>query len=137
MKKVRAKSPKAKRAPKQGHKFLLISEEMKQWSAMLQSELNSLPAITTKSMFGFVFFYRRKRVFAALPRTRGFDSPSSVLFKFDPMPPALQRRAQSDPRMSASMEHKSKGWFSFNLNAEGDLRDALFWLHQAYESAAK
>ena len=104
---------------------------------MLQAELNSWPAITTKSMFGFVFFYRRKIVFAALPRTRGFDSPSSVVFKFNPLPPTLQQRALSDLRIDASMQPKSKGWFSFELDAEADLRDALFWLNHAYESAAK
>ncbi len=109
---------------------------MKQWSALLESELNSWPAITTKSMFGFLFFYRRKTVFAALPRTRGFDSPSSLVFKFNPMPPALQKRAQADPRLDASMKASSKGWFSFELSSETDLGDALFWLSHSYEAAA-
>jgi len=104
---------------------------------MLQAEVNSWPAITSKSMFGFVFFYRRKVVFAALPRTRGFDSPSSILFKFNPLPPDLQPRARSDSRMSASTEPKNKGWFSFTLSAQNDLSDALFWLNHAYESAKK
>jgi hypothetical protein len=119
------------------HKFPLISEEMKQWSAMLQSELASWPAISTRSMFGFVFFYRRKVVFAALPRTRGFDSPSAVLFKFNPLPPALRERAKSEFRMESSKEPKSKGWFSFELGSADDLRDALFWLEQAYRTAIK
>jgi hypothetical protein len=138
MKKARKPGAKKSRAtPGPRIKFPVIPEEMKQWSAMLQAELNSWPAITTKSMFGFVFFYRRKIVFAALPRTRGFDSPSSVLFKFNPLPPTLQGRTLSDQRIDASMKPKSKGWFSFELNAEADLRDALFWLNHAYESAAK
>jgi len=113
----------------------MISEEMKQWSAMLQSEINSWPAIRRKSMFGFVFFYRRKVVFAALPHTRGFDSSSSVVFKFNPMPPGLHRHAQSDARMNSSMKAKRKGWFSFELNSANDLRDALFWLDHAYRAA--
>jgi hypothetical protein len=133
MKKKR-KSPAKSRSP---HSFPIISEEMKQWSAMLQAEVNSWPAITSKSMFGFVFFYRRKIVFAALPRTRGFDSPSSLLFKFNPIPAALQARARSDTRMSASTDPKNKGWFAFTLSTQSDLRDALFWLNHAYESAAK
>jgi len=69
-------------------KFIPVFEEMKEWSALLQSELNSRPAITRESMFGFLLFYRRGVVCAALPRTRGFDSPSSLVFKFDPLPPA-------------------------------------------------
>jgi hypothetical protein len=119
------------------HKFLPISEEMKEWSALLQTELNSWPAITAKSMFGFLFFYRRGAVFAALPRTKGFDSPSSLFFKFNSMPPGLRKRATADQRMDASTKVTSKGWFSFNLSSDADLRDALFWLNQAYEAAAK
>jgi hypothetical protein len=130
-----ARKPKPK--PRVHPQFPLISEEMKQWSAMLQSELNSWPAITTRSMFGFAFFYRRRAVFAALPRTRGFDSPSSIVFKFNPMPLNLQNRAQADPRLDASIKATSKGWFSFQLTSTADLRDALFWLNHAYEAAHK
>jgi hypothetical protein len=117
------------------HKFLPISEEMKQWSAMLQSELNSWPAISTKSMFGFSFFYRKGTVFAALPLTRGFDSPSSLLIKFNSIPDALRERALADARMSASMKANSKGWFSFELSSENDVSAALFWLNHAYDAA--
>lgn len=137
MKKRRANSQNSNQRRRRQVKFLPISEEMKQWSAMLQSELNSWPAITTKSMFGFLFFYRRGKVFAALPRTRGFDSPSSLVFKFNPMPPALRERARTDPRMNTSTKVTSKGWFSLEMHSESDLRDALFWLNRAYEAAKK
>lgn len=137
MKKTRAAAKKAKRPPGRRIKFPSISDEMKQWSAMLQSELNSWPGISTKAMFGFLFFYRRGAVFSALPRTRGFDSPSSVIFKFDPVPPALRGRAEADPRIDRSMKASSKGWFAFRLESDADLRDALFWLNQAYEAAKK
>ena len=132
-------TPSRKPTRKRGYprKFLPISEEMKEWSALLQSELNAWPAITTRSMFGFLFFYRRGAVFAALPRTKGFDSPSSLVFKFDPMPPRLTKRATADQRMDASTKVTSKGWFSFKLSSDADLRDALFWLNQAYEAATK
>jgi hypothetical protein len=53
------------------------------------------------------------------------------------MPPALLMRAQSDPRMDSNTRIPGKGWFSFELNSEGDLRDALRWLNQAYEAAKK
>jgi hypothetical protein len=118
-------------------KFPHISEEMKQWSASLQSELNSWSGITTKSMFGFLFYFRRGIPFAALPRTRGFDSPSSILFKFDPLPSALRDRAHNDLRMQESAKATSKGWFAFELSSESDLHPALFWLNQAYERAKK
>ena len=45
--------------------FPAISEEMKEWSAMLAGELNSWPHISTRKMFGFLFFYRKRVVFAA------------------------------------------------------------------------
>ena len=114
-----------------------ISEDMKQWSALLQAELNTWPGISTRSMFGFLFFYRRGTVFAALPKTRGFDSPSSLLFKFDPIPLSLQKRAKADLRIDVSMKASSKGWFAFRLEEQADLRAALFWLNQAYEASKK
>jgi len=123
--------------PRLRNKFPLVSEEMKQWSAMLQGELNSWPAIHTKSMFGFLFFYRRKVVFAGLPVTRGFDSPNALIFKIPLLSPALRKRAEGDARIGASMKASSKGWFSLELRAESDLRDALIWLHHAYEAARK
>jgi len=109
-------------------KFIPVSEEMKEWSALLQSELNSRPAITTESMFGFLLFYRRGLVFAVLPRTRGFDPPSSLVFNFDPLPAALQKRAQADSRMNANTKASGRGWFSFELSSQPDTREALFWL---------
>lgn len=110
---------------------------MKQWSAMLTSELIRWPNISTKSMFGSFFFYRRRTVFAALPRTRGFDSRSGLLFKFDSMPAALYKRAEGDGRMHVSTKPSASGWFSFRVDSETDLQDALWWLNQAYEAATK
>ena len=120
-----------------GVKFVPISEEMKQWSALLQAELNAWPGITTRSMFGFLFFYRRGTVFAALPKTRGFDSPSSLLFKFGRLPLSMQKRSKADLRIDVSMKASSKGWFAFRLESETDMRDALLWLNHAYEAAKK
>ena len=108
---------------------------MKEWSAMLGSELNSWPNISTKSMFGFLFYYRKSKVFAALPKTRGFSGPSSLIFKFNPMPPTLLRRAQGDSRMDTNTRVSGKGWFSFELGSESDVRDALSWLNHSYEAA--
>ncbi len=131
----------AKPKPKQSHrprpKFHPASEEMKVWSGMLGSELNSLPGTSTKPMFGFLAFYRNDAIFAALPKTRGFNSSSSFMLKFNPMPAALLKRAQSDPRMDTNTRMPGKGWFTFELRSEADLRDALYWLNQAYDAAAK
>lgn len=105
-----------------------ISEEMKQWSAMLKTEVSGWPQISTKPMFGMMGLYRRKKIFGGLPVTRGFDTPNSVIFRFDPMPQDLEQRAQKDSRIAPG-----KRWFSFNVGSTEDLRDALWWLNQAYE----
>lgn len=105
-----------------------ISEEMKQWSAMLKTEVSGWPQISTKPMFGMMGLYRRKKIFGGLPVTRGFDTPNSVIFRFDPMPQDLEQRAQKDSRIAPG-----KRWFSFNMSSGEDLRDALWWLNQAYE----
>jgi hypothetical protein len=109
-----------------------ISEEMKQWSAMLKTELIGWPQVKSKPMFGMSGFYRRKKIFAALPVTRGFDTPSSIIFRFDPIPAGLNQRALKEPRITPGTR-----WFSFEIQCTGDLRDALWWLDQAYEAAKK
>jgi hypothetical protein len=110
-----------------------IAEEMKQWSAMMGSELRSWPHVETRPMFGMLGFYRKKNVFAALPVTRGIGSPNSIIFKIEPMPSALLRRRDQDPRVCTGKTIRAKGWHSFEINSEEDLRDALWWLSQAYE----
>lgn len=105
-----------------------ISEEMKQWSAMLKTEVSGWPQISTKPMFGMMGLYRGKKIFGGLPVTRGFDTPNSVIFRFDPIPSDLEERASKDKRVSPG-----KRWFSFDVGSTEDLRDALWWLNQAYE----
>jgi hypothetical protein len=107
-----------------------ISEEMKQWSAMLKTEVSGWPRISTKPMFGMMGLYRGKKIFGGLPVTRGFDTPNSVIFRFDPMPQDLRQRVLKDSRITPG-----KRWFSFEVASTSDLRDALWWLNQAYERA--
>ena len=114
-------------------KLLPVSEEARRWSAMLESELLSWPAVIAKRMFGFRALYRGKKIFAALPHSRGFGPEASILLKFDPMPPALSQRAESDARLHGNSP--GKGWFSFTLSSDTDLHDALEWLNRSYESA--
>jgi hypothetical protein len=110
---------------------------MQHWSAMLEAEVESWPAVTCKRMFGFRFLYRRKAVFAALPYSRGLFTPSSILFKFNPMPAGLFRQAQKEPRLDTGTRMSGKGWFSFELFSDADVRDAIWWLDRAYERAKK
>jgi TfoX N-terminal domain len=112
-----------------------VSEEMKQWSAMLEAELETWPKVTSRPMFGMRGFYHRKKIFAALPVTRGFGTPNQLIFRIKPMPPELLQRAQSESRMDLETRTPGAKWFTFQLNATEDLRDALWWLNQAYERA--
>lgn len=117
-----------RRAMRERPKMPPISEEMKQWSAMLKTEVSGWPQITTKPMFGMMGLYRGKKIFGGLPVTRGFDTPNSVIFRFDPIPSELEERASKDARIAPGNR-----WFSFNVGSTEDLRDALWWLNQAYE----
>jgi hypothetical protein len=116
-------------------KLLPVSEETRRWFALLESELLSWPQVAAKPMFGLHSLYRGKTIFSALPHSRGFDGTATLILKFDPMPPALLRRAESDARFSPSTRIPGKGWCSFRLDSEADLRDALWWLNRSYESA--
>ena len=127
----RARSARPKRlAMRERPKMPPISEEMRQWSAMLRTEVSGWLQITTKPMFGMMGLYRRKKIFGGLPVTRGFDTPNSVIFRFDPIPQDLEERASKDRRIAPG-----KRWFSFDVSSAEDLRDALWWLNQAYDHA--
>jgi hypothetical protein len=95
------------------------------------------PDVNRKAMFGFLSFYRAGKIFAALPRTRGFNSSSSLILRFNPMPAALLAKARADARMDTNTRVPAKGWFSFEVASECDLRDALAWLDHAYQAAKK
>lgn len=126
---------KARSAISKWPKLLRISEEMRQWSGMLEHEVSSWPRVTSRPMFGLVSFYHNGVIFAALPRTRALSTPDSFIFKFDPMPPALLRRARKDPRISSERQTPDVKWYSFQLDAADDMRDAVWWLNRAYEAA--
>jgi hypothetical protein len=99
---------------------------------MMKTELLGWPQVTSKPMFGMAGMYRRKKIFAGLPVTRGFNTPSSIIFRFDPMPADLNQRALKEPRITPGTR-----WFSLEVRSAEDLRDALWWLNQAYEAAKK
>lgn len=131
---MKTKVTKSKNTKPWRPKFSPVSEEMKQWSAMLGQELQKWPKATSRPMFGMLGFYRGNKMFAALPTTRGITSPNSFIFRMQPMPPKLQERASKEPRIDTSKLRTAK-WFAFELSSGADLHDALWWLNQAYEHA--
>jgi hypothetical protein len=54
---------------------------MRRWSIALQEEVSGWPEVTSRPMFGLAGFYRAGTIFAALPRTRAVETPSSILLK--------------------------------------------------------
>ena len=117
--------------------MLRTSEEVQRLSALLAEEMVSWPTVRSKPMFGFYAYYRGDALFTILPRTRGFDSGSLLILKFNPMPKELLQRARGDARLDTSTRVPGKGWFTFELASEDDLRYALWWIQQAFACAAK
>lgn len=111
------------------------SEEMKEWSAMLGEELKKWPKVAAKPMFGMRAYFRGSKIFGALPVSRGIASPNGFMFKISPMPPELQERAAMDPHIAVTNNPRTHKWRIFELTSSADLRDALWWLNQAYEKA--
>jgi hypothetical protein len=113
-----------------------ISEEMKAWSAALMPEVTGWPQVTTRIFFGFNALYRGRRIFAVLPRTRAMGTPNSIAFKLESPTARMRGRLEQDARVG-STQMQSARWFTFEINADADLRDALEWLGRAYEAAGK
>ncbi len=131
----KTKPKKTKPAKARRPKMPPIAEEMKQWSAMLGQELSTWPNVTSRPMFGLLGYYRRDKIFAGLPVTRGLKSSKSIIFKIQPMPPELSLRAKDDPHVDTEGGIPGAKWLSFEISSGEDLRDALWWLNQAYERA--
>jgi hypothetical protein len=112
------------------------SEEMKAWSAALAAEVAGWPQVTARAFFGFTALYRRQRVFALLPRTRAMRTATSLAFKLGSPRSGTLTQLKQDPRVGSTDMQKAR-WFTFEITTSGDLRDALDWLGQAYEAAAK
>jgi hypothetical protein len=112
-----------------------ISDEMKQWSAMLGEEIAGWPKVSTRPMFGLLGYYRNRAIFAALPVTRAIGTPNTIIFKLKAITPELLRRAGADARIDPERAGPGAKWTSFEVQSEADLRDAIWWLNQAYERA--
>jgi hypothetical protein len=125
-----------KGAKRSQSKLPAVSEQMKAWSAALAAELGGWPQVTARSFFGFAALYRRDRIFALLPRTRGMETANSLAFKFVAPPPRVLTRLQQDRRIRSTQMKKAR-WFTFELTSDADLHDALDWLGRAYDAAGK
>ena len=113
-----------------------VSEEMKVWSAALATEISDWPQVATRIFFGFTALYRKDKIFAALPRTRGMETANSLAFKLEAPVPAVRTRLEKDPRIGSTQMQKAR-WFTFEISYDVDLHDALDWLGRAYEAAFK
>jgi hypothetical protein len=128
------KTRRTKVAPKKKNtlettKLVPASEDLKEWAALLGSELVKWPGVRTKSSFGMTSFYRRERIFAMLPKTRALTPPHTVILKFHRENAATRKaRAQLNG-------YPASGWVSFELQTEKDLGPALRWLDLAYRMA--
>ena len=110
-----------------------ISEQMKEWSALLGEELKRWRGVTSRSMFGMTVFYRKGIIFAALPRTRAFETANSVAFKLHRASAGTIRRLREDPRIGLHSKGE-QGWISFEMRDSGGVDVALGWFLRAYES---
>ncbi len=117
-------------------KLLKISEGMKQWCALLEEELSSWPQVQRRPMFGMLAFYRKGRIFAAIPRSRTPERSDSVIFKLQGASPALAQKALAHPRVTTGFMPKA-GWIAMELESIEHVHDALSWFAHAYELAGK
>lgn len=106
---------------------------MKQWSALLGQELRSWPGVTSRPMFSMMAFYRKKIIFALLPRTRALETANSIAFKLYGESPKTSKLLRADSRVRVAADKDT--WIGFEVTAAGDLQDALKWLDLAYRGS--
>jgi len=111
---------------------------MKAWSAALVAEVSDWPQASARSFFGFTALYRKGKMFAASPRSRGMETANAnlVVFKLESPSPAMRARLEQTARPWSGDADKAR-WFVFELRSDSDLHDALDWLGRAYEAAGK
>ena len=109
---------------------------MKAWSAALAAEVTSWPQVATRAFFGLTALYRKDKIFAVLPRTRGMETANSFGFKFETAPTRLRGRLENDSRIGSTRMQKTR-WFTFEFSSDADLKEGLEWLSRAYEAAGK
>jgi hypothetical protein len=113
-------------------KLVKVTEQMKAWSAALGAELYAWNEVTAKRMFGMTMYFRKGIIFAALPLTRSFESPTSVAFKLYKKTPETLRALESDPLILRSAGNDAPKWIVLEMRDERDLASALKWFGVAY-----
>lgn len=113
-----------------------VSEAMRQWCAMMESELLSWPQVTAKPMFGMVGFCRKDRMFAAIPRNRTVGNTDAVLVKLLGASERVIEKALGDRRTITSAFPKA-GWVCMAMDSIDDVRTMLDWFSQAYQLVGK
>lgn len=119
--------------PKARPKIARVSEVMKEWASLLETELASWPSVKARSMFGMTALYRGSVIFGVLPRTRSLETQQSVAFKLYRQTPRIRRMLEADPRIRGAGEPGVK-WITFELQTENDLAIVLRWFDLAYRS---
>jgi len=109
---------------------------MKAWSAALAIEVGGWPHATARSFFGFTALYRKDKIFAALPRTRAWDTANSLAFKLESPATAVKGRLENDARVGSTLGRNGR-WFTLELSSDRDLHDAIDYLGPAYEAAGR
>ena len=112
------------------------SEQMRAWSSALETEIADWPHASARIFFGFTALYRKEKIFAMLPRTRAWETGTSIVFKLQAATPATLSRLEKDPRIGFTLTGKAR-WYTFELSSDADLHAALGWIETSYTSAGK
>jgi hypothetical protein len=117
-------------------KHAKTSDQMRAWSSALEAEVADWPHASARSFFGFTALYRKEKIFAMLPRTRAWETGTSIVFKLQTATPAILSRLEKDPRIGFTLTGKTR-WYTFELASDADLHAALDWIGVSYTSAGK
>ena len=117
-------------------KLTHVSEAMQQWCALMESELLSWPQVTSRPMFGMTGFYRKGKIFAAIPHNRTVGNTDAVLVKLLGASEKVAAKALSHPKAITTAMPKA-GWIAMAMDSIEDVREMLRWFSQAYELAGK
>jgi hypothetical protein len=113
-----------------------VSEQMREWSALLEREVLTWPRVTVKMMFGMNSLYRGELIFAALPSTRTLISEDCIIFKLEAPSSSVMSKLQADAKVIAEFGIGTR-WYGFRIKSHEDLHDAIEWLSYSYEAATK
>jgi hypothetical protein len=97
----------------------MLSDEMRHVCALIDGEISQWPDVTARSMFGFRAYYRRRAIFALLPKTRALETPESIACK-------LPEGAR-----------EGKKWISCETHGPETVHSTLALLERAYTAAGQ